>query len=144
MRTHRDISRSVLEAFAGGRFDALDGDVSSAFVDHDPQNPFAASGRGPQLLRATAIMYRTAFPDLELTITEQHDAGDVVVTFWTVSGTQTGPLPGLPATRRHTTVQGVQIDRFSDDQIVEGWRFWDTLGMLQQLGAVPTPRAHLA
>jgi hypothetical protein len=38
----------------------------------------------------------------------------------------------------------VQIDRFEGDKIVEGWRYWDTLGMLQQLGAVPTPRAPAA
>ena len=61
-----------------------------------------------------------------------------------VSGTQMGGLPGLPPTRRHATIGGVQIDRFEGDKIVEGWRYWDTLGMLQQLGAVPTPRAPAA
>jgi predicted ester cyclase len=44
----------------------------------------------------------------------------------------------LPATGQHVTVTGILIDRFEGDQIVETWSNWDTLGMLRQLGAVPT------
>jgi predicted ester cyclase len=134
----------VLEAFATGSFDVYDEVLAPDFVDHDPQNPFAAGRRGPQLMRAAAILYRTAFPDLLLAVEDQYEAGDVVITRWTVSGTQMGGLPGLPPTRRHATIGGVQIDRFEGDKIVEGWRYWNTLGMLQQLGAVPTPRAPAA
>jgi predicted ester cyclase len=125
----------VLEAFATGSFDVYDEVLAPDFVDHDPQNPFAAGRRGPQLMRAAAILYRTAFPDLLLAVEDQYEAGDVVITRWTVSGTQMGGLPGLPPTRKH---------RFEGDKIVEGWRYWNTLGMLQQLGAVPTPRAPAA
>lgn len=141
MRNHLEVSRSVLEAFTTGNFDVYDEVLAPDFVDHDPQSPFAGARRGPQLMRATAILYRTAFPDLVVVIEAQYEAGDVIITRWTVSGTQTGGLPGLPPTRKRVAVSGVQIDRFKDDTIVESWRYWDTLGMLQQLGAVPTPRA---
>jgi steroid delta-isomerase-like uncharacterized protein len=141
MRTRREASRSVLEAFATGSLDVYDEVLAPDFLDHDPQNPFAAGQRGPQLMRAVAILYRTAFPDLLVAIEDQYEDRNVVVSRWTVSGTQMGPLPGLPPTRRHATVTGVQIDRFEGNKIVEGWRYWDTLGMLQQLGAVPAPRA---
>jgi len=134
----------VLEAFASGRFDEYDEVLAPDFVDHDPQNPFAADLRGPQLMRATAVLYRTAFPDLVVAIEDQYEAGDVVVTRWTASGTQTGRFPGLPPTNKRATVGGVEIDRFVHDRIVETWRYWDTLGMLQKLGAVPTPRASAA
>lgn len=141
MRTRVEVSRSVLEAFASGSFDVYDEVIAPDFVDHDPQNPFASDQRGPQLMRATAILFRTAFPDLVVGIDDQYEAGDVVITRWTATGTQTGGFPGLPPTRGRATVSGVQIDRFEDDRIAESWRYWDTLGMLQQLGAVPTPRA---
>jgi steroid delta-isomerase-like uncharacterized protein len=140
----RDTARRALEAFATGNLEAYDEVIAPDFVDRDPQNPFAANQRGPHLMRATAIMYRAAFPDLRLTIEEQYEDGDVVVSRWTVSGTQLGALPGLPPTGRHASIGGVEIDRFEGDKIVEGWRYWDTLGMLQQLGAVPTPRAPAA
>jgi len=138
---HLELSRSALEAFATGSLDVYDEVLAPDFVDNDPQNPFAAARRGPQLMRATAILYRTAFPDLQLVIEAQYEAGDVVITRWTASGTQTGGLPGLPPTGKRAAMSGVQIDRFNDDKIVESWRYWDTLGMLQQLGAVPMPRA---
>jgi predicted ester cyclase len=141
---HLEVSQSVLEAFAAGSLDVFDEVLSPDFVDHDPQNPFAADRRGPQLMRAAAILYRTAFPDLVLVIEAQYEAGDVVITRWTASGTQMGGLPGLPPTRGRIAVSGVQIDRFEDDTIVESWRYWDTLGMLQQLGAIPTPRPPAA
>jgi predicted ester cyclase len=144
VRTRREASRSVLEAFATGSFDVYDEILAPGFVDHDPQNPFAADQRGPQLMRAAAILYRTAFPDLLLAIEDQLEDGDVVISRCTVSGTQMGALPGLPPTRRRISIGGVQIDRFDGDRIAESWRFWDTLGMLQQLGAVPTPRAPAA
>ena len=33
---------------------------------------------------------------------------------------------------------GTGIDRVQDDRIVESWGNWDMMGMLQQLGAIPT------
>ncbi|HEY2936663.1 MAG TPA: ester cyclase [Gaiellaceae bacterium] len=40
-------------------------------------------------------------------------------------------------TGKQVTVSGLTISRLSDDKIVEEFQNWDTLGMLQQLGAVP-------
>jgi len=138
----RQTSRSALEAFATGNFDIYDSVIAADFVDHDPQNPFATAMRGPQLMRATATLYRTAFPDLALTIEAQYEDGNVVITRGTLTGTQTGELPGLPATGKQATIDGVQIDRFDGDKITESWRYWDSLGMLQQLGAVPRPQSY--
>src|SRR5205823_2752076 len=107
-------------------------------VTHDPQNPFTDQ-RGLDTLRGQVTMYRTAFPDLEVTVDAQYEDGDTVISRWTATGTNTGDLPTLPATGRASTVTGIIIDRFEDDQIAESWSNWDTLGMLQQLGAVPAP-----
>lgn len=124
-----------------GDLGAYDEVIAPDFVDHDPQNPFATAQRGPQLMCSAAVLYRSAFPDLVLTVEAQYEDGNVVISRCTITGTQTGELPGLPPTGRPVTIGGVQIDRFDGDKIVEGWRYWDTLGMLQQVGAVPTPRA---
>jgi predicted ester cyclase len=142
MADHRTVSRRALEGFTTGTLDVYDELIADGFVDHDPQNPFATTLHGPQLMRSAVVLYRWAFPDLVLTVEEQYEDGEVVISRFKAAGTQMGGLPGLPPAARPMTIGGVQIDRFDDDdQIAEGWRYWDTLGMLQQLGAVPTPPA---
>ncbi len=60
------------------------------------------------------------------------------MTRWTATGTQDGDLPDLPATGRSVTVTGISIDHFGPDgKMTDGYTNWDTLGMMQQLGAVP-------
>ncbi len=65
--------------------------------------------------------------------------GDQVVTRWSGRGTHTGDLPGIPATGKQTLVTGIQIDRIVNGKVVEDHVNWDTLGLLQQLGVIPTP-----
>jgi predicted ester cyclase len=72
-----------------------------------------------------------------MTVDAQYEDGDVVVSRWTARGTQTGDLPMLPATGRSATVTGMLVERYEGDRIAETWSNWDTLGMLQQLGAIP-------
>jgi hypothetical protein len=37
------------------------------------------------------------------------------------------------------TVWGINIDRMAGGKFVETWERTDTLGMMQQLGLIPTP-----
>jgi steroid delta-isomerase-like uncharacterized protein len=141
MADHRDISRRTLDAFTTGDLDALDEAFTADCVVHDSQNPFAADHRGADVARAQITMYRAGFPDLVMTTDAQYEDGDVVISRWTSTGTHTGDLPMLPATGRTVLVTGILIDRFAGDRIAETWSNWDTLGMLQQLGAVPTAEA---
>jgi steroid delta-isomerase-like uncharacterized protein len=133
-------ARRALEVFNSGDLDALDEIIGADAVDHDTQNP-NADVHGPEGSRRTISMYRAAFPDLRMTVDDQIAEGDKVVTRWTAVGTQEGDLPGLPATHNKSTVTGIGIDRFEDGKIVEAWTNWDTLGMMQQLGAVPAAAA---
>ena len=121
----------------GGVFDEV---VADGTVDHDPQNPFP-DAKGPEGAKKGMEFYRAAFPDLRFTIEEQIAEGNMVASRFTGTGTQDGDLPDLPATHKSVTAGGVSIDRIESGKIAETWVYWDTLGMLQQLGAVPTPAA---
>ena len=57
----------------------------------------------------------------------------------TFTGTHTGPWMGIPPTGRPVTVKGMALYRLQDGKIVEQWTIGDTLGLLQQLGAVALP-----
>jgi steroid delta-isomerase-like uncharacterized protein len=107
------------------------------FVDRSPDIPGIPHTRDG--LKQFMGVYLRAFPDANMTIEDQLVEGDRVVTRWTGRGTQTGQFMEMPPSGKKVAVPGVQIDRFSGGKIVEEWTLFDQLGMLQQLGAIPTP-----
>ena len=110
---------------------------------HDPSSPWV--GPGPEGMQQLTSMYYTAFADAHWHVDEMIPGENgTVVTRWTANGTHTAELQGLPATGRRVTVQGIWINRVSGDRIQESWNVWDTLGMLQQLGVVPSMGASAA
>ena len=55
---------------------------------------------------------RTALPDMPFTVNHMVAEGDLVVVHWTVSGTNTQPGMGLPATGKPVKVSGMTLFRF--------------------------------
>lgn len=129
--------RIVEEAFTAGRLEVVDELVARDYVGHDPSLPEDA--RGPEGVKELIAGYRAAFPDIRVTVEDQIAEGDMVVTRWAATGTHQGELMGMPPTGKQGTVTGMTIDRIADGKIVESWDNWDTLGLMQQLGAVPAP-----
>ena len=130
------LSRRVLdEAFNAGNIDVIDELVTTDFVNHDAALP--APMVGPDAAKATIGGYRTAFPDLRITIEQQIADDQGVATRWSAKGTHQGDLMGMSPTGKQATVTGITIDRIVNGRIAESWTNWDTLGMLQQLGVVP-------
>ena len=71
--------------------------------------------------------------DREIEVT----AGDTVVVRWTGSGTHNGPLGSMAPTGKRVEVPGICMFRISGGKIAESWNYWDTYGMMAQLGAIP-------
>ena len=83
-------------------------------------------------------MYLTAFPDLHFIIEDMIAEGDTVVVRYTSRGTHQGTLMGIPPTGKQVTVTGILIVRIVNGKLVELWGNGDDLGLMQQLGVVPT------
>ena len=131
------VRRELEELFGRGNLDVADEIVATDYVGHDPALPEPI--RGPEGLKQMVGGYRAAFPDLEVTVEQQIAEGDLVVTRWKARGTHRGELMGIAPTGRQATITGISIERVVDGKIVEDWTNWDTLGMMQQLGAIPEP-----
>jgi steroid delta-isomerase-like uncharacterized protein len=129
--------REIEEVYGAGKLDTADELVDAGFVGHDPALPEPL--RGSAGVKEAAAGYRAAFPDLRVKIDTQISEGDLVVSRWTATGTHQGELFGIAPTGKQATVSGISIDRISGGKIVEDWTNWDTLGLLQQLGAIPAP-----
>ncbi len=83
--------------------------------------------------------FHQALPDLHLTIDDLLAEGDRVVFRITFTGTQQGHFMGMAPTGRGVTFSAIDITRLAGGKIVEHWGQMDVFGLLQQLGAVPTP-----
>jgi steroid delta-isomerase-like uncharacterized protein len=106
------------------------------FVGHFLPPGMPPGGEG---LKQLFSMYRAAFPDVQSTIEDLVAHDDLVVARATTRGTNQGGFMGFPATGRSVAVAGIDMFRLKDGKIVEQWLNRDDLGLLQQLGVIPTP-----
>ncbi len=129
------VVRRFYEDMNNGRKLELAEDLFTAdHVLHDPQ---LQAGPGPQGVAEAVRAYQEGV-DGHWQIEEMFSAGDRVVVRWTGSGTHNGELNGIPATGRPIRVDAITIHRMTGGRIDETWEVWDTLGLLQQIGVVPT------
>ena len=134
---NKAVSRRVAEeVFNGGNMDLVDELYAPDYVLHDPSLP--EDLHGPEGIKRYASMTLGAFPDIRVAVEDQVAEGDKVVSRWTATGTHTGDLIGLPPTGRRVEISGVTINHFSGGKIAAGWYQSDDLGMMQQLGVVPS------
>ncbi len=83
--------------------------------------------------------WNAAFSETRFTIEEQIAEGDKVATRATLRSVHSrGDFQGLPPTGRQVAVSGISIERIKDGKIVERRVQGDWLGMMQQLGLVPS------
>lgn len=105
-------------------------------IFHVPGNPEPM--RGPAGYLAIIGMMRGGFPDIQWTLEEMVIEGNKVATRFIMRGTQQGAFFGVPPTGKSIAVQATNFYRLSGGQIVEEHGQPDMLGLLQQIGAVPT------
>ena len=110
--------------------------ISPNAVFHVPGR--SESMRGPAGYLAIIGMMRGGFPDIQWTLEELIAEGDKVAARFTMRGTHLGAFFGVPSTGKRIEVQAMNFYRFSDRQIVEERGQPDLLGLLQQIGAVPS------
>ncbi len=133
------VRRFVEEVFNEGNLGVADELFASDYVLHDPTTPEEV--RGPEGIKQFVQMYRSAFPDGHITVEDQIAEGDKVVTRFRGRGTHQGELMGIPPSGNQVEVPGITISRMSGGKIAEDWTNYDTLGLMQQIGAVPSPEA---
>jgi steroid delta-isomerase-like uncharacterized protein len=128
--------RGIEEVWNQGKLEVIHELVAANCVFNDPSIP-GGKVTGPEGYKQLVQIYRTAFPDLHITINDQIAEGDKLVTRWTATGTHKGDFMGIAPTGKFSTVTGIAIDHYQSGKLVEGWQSADNLGMLQQLGVVP-------
>jgi len=134
------VRRLLAEAFSQGEYAVIDEIVAPDCVEH--QN--GSQGIGPEAVRRTASGLRASFPDLQLEIQDVVATEDTVWVRVRGHGTDTGGVAGRSPSGRAFEIDIIDIVRFRDSWMVDHWGVADRLGMLQQVGAMPSPRQRAA
>jgi steroid delta-isomerase-like uncharacterized protein len=129
------VRRLFAELWNNGKLSVADEIFTPNYEHHDSSTP--DFGHGPDSEKKRATLYRTAFPDLHLTIEDVIAEGEAVMTRWSCRGTHKGDLNGIAPTGKQFAISGVTVARVSNGKIAEGYVNWDALGLMQQLGVVP-------
>jgi steroid delta-isomerase-like uncharacterized protein len=129
------VRRFFVDFCNGRRSDVADEVIAEDYVSHGPQAPPAEGRDG---VRERVGLYQDAV-DGHWEVQDIFSVGDRVAVRWTGTGTHRGELMGLDPTGRPIAVDAISLFRIEDGKIAEEWTVWDALGLLQQVGAVPSP-----
>ena len=106
-------------------------------IDMVEEVPLPGQGPGLAGLKETLATLRQAFPDMHWDVEEQMAEDNRVLTRFVWHGTHQGAFLGIPPTQRSVSVSGMVIDHFEGAKIKSTRILVDTLGLMQQLGALP-------
>ena len=126
-----------LASWNDGDLDLVDELYAPDFVWHVVD--IAEDVVGTAAFKELVTSFRTAFPDFHVTFDEVLVAGDKTVIRWTMTGTNTGPLQGLPPSGQPVRIQGVAISHSVDGRTIEVWQHYNPLSMFQQMGYTLAP-----
>ena len=114
--------------------DLIDEVYASDVVWHEPDRDI----HGTEEAKLFISLYKSAFPDMNITVEDVLAEGDKVVTRVSIRGTHQGETEEFgPPTEKQMELKGITIHRFEGGKIVEEWESYDNLSVLQQLGLAP-------
>jgi steroid delta-isomerase-like uncharacterized protein len=123
------------EVWNKGREDAIDEMFAEDSIAHGLSDGTGTEPRGPAGFKPFFQGFRSAFPDIQITVEDTVCEADKIVARCRVRATHTGDGLGIPATGKPVDFKGVAIIRVSDGKIVEAWNHFDFIDMYQQIEA---------
>ena len=113
--------------------------LDSAYMLYSPLFPSAA--RGTDTFAYNIKSNLRSFPDFSLTIDSFFVKGDIIYSYWTKKGTNTGPLGRMPTTGKAINYSGFTLSRIKNGKIIEEHTYWNVLEFYKQLGFQVIPPA---
>ncbi len=129
------LHRLFEEGINQGDLGVLDELIAPNYVNYN----LPAPAPGTEGFKQVVMMFRSAFPDLQITLHDVIVEGDRVASRGTWHGTHQGEFMGIPATGKRVAVSYIDIWRVENGKFVENWVQMDMLGLMQQFGLVPAP-----
>ena len=127
-------ARWTEEIWNQGSMAAIDGLCTPNFTFN-----YAPPGMPPdrESYKKVVAMYRNAFHGLRLTNEIVIAEGDKVAIRWQGQSEHKGEFMGIAPTGKKVTMTGNSIARIESGKIAEEWTEMDSVGLMQQIGAMP-------
>jgi predicted ester cyclase len=131
------IHRWFDEVWNQGREETIDELFASGGIYHG-LGEGGADVVGPDGFKVFWRNMRSALPDVQIRIEDTIVHGDKAVVRVVLDGTHLGEGLGMAPTGRRVFITGIVIVIVAGGQVSEAWNNWDQLGLLQQIGAIPS------
>ena len=135
------IAKESVEAFNAGDYEKM-----RALTASDGIYEETATNRrlvGVNSIEEAFRGWRTAFPDAKGTINKAFSMGNTAVLEIVWEGTQRGvlaaPFGTIPPSGKRVNVKAAQVVTVDGGKIKETHHYFDLMGLLAQIGAVPMP-----
>ena|ERR1700742_929912 len=129
------------EVWNKGRADAIDELGAPDVLGHGLVDADGNEVRGVEAFKSFYEKFRSAFPDIQITVEDTVSEGDKVLARCHVKATHTGEGLGFPPTNKPVDFTGMCLIRIENGKIAESWNSFDFLTMFQQLGVINFPNA---
>src|SRR5215212_527947 len=137
--TTAEEAEAVAEAYFAA-FNAGDADALGAVLAPDYRHHGAlVTDQDRELHMERLRINRAAFPDGAYELVDIFAQGDLVAVRHIFTGTLQGAYAGIEPSGQPVAVRSVHIHRVACGKIVETWNSGDALGLLRQIGALPSP-----
>jgi steroid delta-isomerase-like uncharacterized protein len=142
-QSHKPVAANikVVESFLQNVLNDHHGDLAASYMNADMQ--FHAGTVGSFTGRATVAAVLggivTAIPDLHASVQDIFGHGDEVVVRLVVTGTQKGPLLGIPTSGRRVQWDAIDLYRLQGGKLSEEWASEDLTAILDDTGTYKAP-----
>ncbi|HEY4865161.1 MAG TPA: ester cyclase [Candidatus Dormibacteraeota bacterium] len=135
---NKEVVRRIEEAWDSNDLDTLDALFAPDFTSHATVSGLPPGLAGAKLAHQTSLQ---SFPDRKVTIEDITGDDELVAVRCRMTGTNQGGLAwaGVPANGNRIDVEWISLYRLRDGQVVEHRAVMDVMGLMQQLGAIPSP-----
>jgi len=130
------ITRYYEEMFTDGDTNVADEILAEDVSYHGPRSVTPGTLSNVTQVKAFVKRYHSAFPDIEYEVESIFGDGDEYAVRWNSKGTHTEKLFGIEGEGEEFSGTGLNMFQFEDGEISEVWSYWDTLGMVRELGLV--------
>ena len=128
------VRRFIDEVFVKCNVDAADDLATPDFTPHS----WPGVQPGVDNLKQGQQRVSAGLADISMKIEDMIAEGDKVAVRLTARARQDGEFMGLPPSGRDYTISETHVFRVTDGKVAEHWVNADMLGLMQQLGALPT------